>query len=132
MKKIKSFKEYSKVYEDNAYYDPNYSYERDGGTNYNSEIETETAIDDVPENNSIIDMLAQKAAKIVEVLMKFGSITNQEELHAKVAETLNKMYQTYSDPAQKEALNKYRNKIINKTFEILNEKGLDFDTEKPY
>jgi len=124
MKKIKSFKEYAKVYENDTYYDPSYNYERDGGTNYN------TAVDDP--NNSIIDILANKAAKIVEVLLKFGSITNQDELHNKVSETINQMYQTYTDPAEKEALNTNRNEIINKVFDILQSKGLDFEVERPY
>jgi len=134
MKKLKSFIEYSKIYENSPYYDKDkdYNYERDGGQNYVAEKEPTKKLLKVNDENPIINVLAEKATKIVEVLLKFGSITNEDELHSKVSETINQMYQTYTDPNEKEALNAYRNNIINKVFELLQEKGLNFDISNPY
>jgi glutamine synthetase len=113
MKNIKNFKEFAvnELFVDpntNAQYTPD---------KYNSN------------DGSIIDEIVERGVKDLEVLIKFGSITNEEQLQSKAGEMLNLMYKLYEDPTEKEAISSNRNEILQRIIDELNEKGLIFKNE---
>jgi len=76
--------------------------------------------------NPVIDEIVERGVKDLEVLIKFGSITNEEQLRSKASEMLNLMYKLYEDPAEKEAISSNRDEILQKIIDRLSSKGITF------
>ena len=115
MKNIKNFKNFI-INELNDYS----SYDTPTNDNqYDSSITTD--------KSSVFQSIIDKGVKPLEVLINFGSITNEEQLQAKASEMLNIMYKMSDNPEEKEVLSTQRNELISELMNKLSSSGMNFN-----
>jgi len=117
MKNIKKFKEYTFMNED--YGTDSYETDEYPTVETDEPINQEDSIDQTASGDPM-EHIIESAVKSLKILIKFGSIMNEEQLHSKASELLNLMYKMNSTDEEKQILSSSREEILNRIIDRIN------------